>query len=186
MSLNNKPTVFLQDVQPLYVLARTSGYCWETLKRYQIHDLEMAQTIHDPCLFFKKKDCELIGLLGISFEGMLGTGSEEFAIVEKPNYSIFDAKYRGKEYPFLFRGSTITKFNRKFSLMQQYYRNTVAKLSRKDFTPQEFTYLRSQSAYVATSTRSDVSYINAKLVQVVLSVATEAEVRLLNSTVLTL
>ena len=56
-------------------------------------------------------------------------------------------------------------------------------ISPTHFPSDEFAHLRGQLAYVVTSSRPDVAYLNAKLAQVVSSSATPADVRLLNSAV---
>ncbi len=56
LAMIDQPPGLLQAVKPLYVLAESPGYWWQTFKRYHIADLSMTQTIFDPCFFFKKKE----------------------------------------------------------------------------------------------------------------------------------
>ncbi len=45
----------LQAIKPLYGLSESPGYCWQTFRNYHISDLDMVQSVMDPCLFLKKR-----------------------------------------------------------------------------------------------------------------------------------
>ena len=183
LSMINQPPGLLQAIKPLYGLSESPGYCWQTFKRYYVTNLEMTQSVLDSCLFFKKKGSELIGLIGTLLDDTLGAGCSDFAIEEESKSSKFDVKPRDELLPFSFGGAQISEFNSGFTLSQQEYSQSLKTLSTKHFTSEEFALERGQLAYVATSTRSDVAYLYAKLAQVVSSKATPADVRLLNSAV---
>eukprot|EP00171_Calliarthron_tuberculosum_P023668 IDg23668t1 len=65
LPLVNKPNNgLLQVLKPQYGLSESPSYWWQTFKRYHINDLGMTQSVLDPCLFFKKREGELVGLTG--------------------------------------------------------------------------------------------------------------------------
>ncbi len=183
LAMINQPPGLLPAVKLLYGLSESPGYWWQTFKRHHVTDLGMTQTILDPCLFFEKKESELIGLIGTLVDDKLGTGSEDFANEEETRASKFDVKPRDESLPMLFGGSQTSKIESSCLFSQQNYSITLEKISPKDFSPDAFAHLRGQLAYVATSTRPDLAYINAKLAQVPFSRATADDVRLLNSAV---
>ena len=183
LSMINQPRGLLQAIKPLYGLSESPGYWWQTFKRYHVTNLEMTQSVLDLCLFFKKKGSELIGIIGTLAFDTLGAGCSDFAIEEESKSSKFDVKPRDEHLPFSFGGAQVSKSNSGFKLSQQEYSHSLKTLSNKHFTSEEFAHVRGQLAYVATSTRPDVAYLNAKLAQVVSSKTTAADVRLLNSAV---
>ena len=71
-------------------------------------------------------------------------------------------------------------------LSQQSYVDKLVKISPDSFTPEDFAHLRGQLAYVATSTRPDVAYLNAKLAQITSREASAKDVHCLNNAIRTL
>ena len=183
LSMINQPPGLLQAVKPLYGLSESPDNWWQTFKRYHVTTLEMTQSKLDPCFFFKKRDSQLIGLIGTLVDGTLGAGCLEFAVEEESKSSKFDVKPRDEHLLFSFGGAEISKFSNGLRISQLEYSQSLKTISPKHFTSKEFAHLRGRLAYVATSTRPDVAYSNAKLAQVFSSSATPANVRLLNSAV---
>lgn len=186
LGMIHQPEGLLHAVKTLYGLAESPGYWWQTFKRYHVMDLGMTQTILDPCLFFKKKESELTGITGTLVDDTLGAGSDEFAAEEEQKSSKYDVKSRDETLPIVFGGSTIMRTSNGYVLTQEEYSEKLVMLSPNNFTSEEFAHLRGQLAYVATSTRPDVSYVNAKLAQVVSTKAEPSDVRLVNAAVKTL
>ena len=186
LSMINQSSGLLLAVKPLYGLSESPGYWWKTFKRYHITDLGMTQSVLDPCLFFKKIENELIGLIGTLVDDTIGAGCDSFVIEEEAKSSEFDVEPRDESLPFSFREAVISKFLNGFKLSQQQYSEKLHPISPGNFTPKEFAHLRGQLAYVATSTRPDVAYLNAKLAQVVSSKANSSDARLLNIAVKTI
>ncbi len=54
----------LQALKPLYGLSESPGYWWHTFKRYHTVDLGMNQSVLDPCLFYKRENGEVVGVVG--------------------------------------------------------------------------------------------------------------------------
>ena len=88
----------------------------------------MTQTILDPCLFFEKKESELIGLIGTSVDDTLGTASEEFAVEEETRSLKLDVKPRDESFPIQFGGSKISKTGKGFFLSQQTHSMTLTQI----------------------------------------------------------
>ncbi len=138
-------------------------------------------TIPDPCLFFKKKESDLVGLIGTLDDDTLDTGSEELALEEESKSSKFDVKPREEDFPLMVGGSRISKISAGYLFSHQDDSMTLAKISSNNFTSESNAHLRRQLAYVATSTCPDIAYIDAKLAQVSCGKATAVDLRLLNT-----
>ena len=85
LSIINQPPGLLQALKQLYGLFESPGYRWQTFKRYHVSNVEMTQSVLDPCLFFKKKQNELIGLIGTLVDDTLEVSFQEFAVEEESN-----------------------------------------------------------------------------------------------------
>eukprot|EP00171_Calliarthron_tuberculosum_P003779 IDg3779t1 len=121
ISKNEDEELALKVLQPWYGLSDSPGYWWQTYKRYHLNELGMSQCVLDPCLFFKKRERDLTGIIGTLVDDTLGVGTLEFANEEEEKSSMFDSKPRTTSFPFKFNGAIINKNGQSYTLSQKEY-----------------------------------------------------------------
>ncbi len=174
---------YLQALKPIYGLKKSPGYWWQTYYDYQISDLELKQSSLDPCLFFKKKDGKIIGLIGNLVDDAIITGNEELINHEAQKCQRFDVKKKVEYFLMKFGGMTIAEEEYDFSISQQEYANSLQKISVNSLNERDLKHLPGQLAYIASSTRPDVAFNYAWLSKVKASGSSVEHVKMHNSSV---
>ena len=177
--------------KPLLGLSESPCYWWVAFKRYHIEDLGMFQSVIDPCLFFKKKNGILQGFTGVLVDDTISAGNDNFVKLEVSASSPLDVRPKETEFPLKFAGVLIDEVHihgipalhcHQTPYAQEIELLDPATISNPDFW-KTFAHARGQLAYVATSTRPDVAFVNAQLAQVKAGPATLKDLTLLNSAV---
>jgi len=188
-TLGAPPGSLLKAVKPQYGLIESPTYWWVTFGGFHRDDLDLEQTVMDPCLFYK---CEphdpndevppleevqerekvegqgFIGAQALLVDDTLGTGNEDFSESERKIGISFETKPRCDTLPIKFNGVNIEWYpidGERISpvrMQQLQYASTVKKVS-SSCTAEEFATLRGKIAYLASSTRPDLSFYAARL-----------------------
>ncbi len=99
--LNQPQNAMLQALKPIYGLKESHGYSWQTFKNYHVVDLEMSQSIMDPCLFFKRTCYKQLRLLGTLVYDTIACRNVEYSDPELEKSAIFDVKPGVSKLPFV-------------------------------------------------------------------------------------
>lgn len=74
------PNLLFQIVRPLYLMADASDEWWRTLKQFLDDEVNLTQSLSDPCLFYLEKEGPP-ALLGVYVDDMVFTGSPQLRTV---------------------------------------------------------------------------------------------------------
>ncbi len=95
-------------------------------------------------------------MIGTLVDDTFGIGNASFADEEERKTKRFDVKER-ESLPFHCNGCDASADGVKIKLHQTEYATSLKKLSPSSFTYKEFSHLRGQLAWIATSSRLDTA-----------------------------
>ncbi len=185
---SNKP-YFLKAEKPLYGLCESPGNWWATFRDHHIKTLGTKHSVMDPCLFWKCSEDSLQGLQIVLVDDTLSTGTDSFMNIEEDASKVFETKARTTDFLFTFNGITIESDSKSSEAMLRVHQSQNSLSLRaldQNFTPEQFSHLHGQLAYIASSTRPDVSFCVAKLSQCRPENATKSEARVMKKVLDTL
>ena len=144
---------FLKLQKPLYGLADSGDYWYNTMSKHIRDDLEMKSTTGDISLFFKTIGNDLVGLTGTYVDDSLSAGTPEFENLTSKTMEMFESRDREMDST-KFAGVNIQTTAEGFDLDQIDYISKMTLLSI-DCTFTEFRSKRAQLSWI-THTRPEI------------------------------
>ena len=198
LTLDVPPDLVLKAVRPLYGLIEAPNYWWCTFFEFHSVDLNLLQSVIDPCLFYKivtsltnngqdQFTTTFDGAQAVFVDDTIGTGTVSFQKLEATMEITFETKLK-QSLPFKFNGfhyalQQLHDDGSDAITAEQHQNGSTIQNLHRDHSIDVFAKIRGMIAYIASSTRPDAYFYAAKLAKVSLKTISAKAVALMKNAV---